>query len=82
MPCICYGAMSGKDAYDEFIRSEKGKETMEYLTKAAAILRKHRLPLETIHRCNDIEFRQMFVKAFLHMLVGCDEEGKPKAVKD
>lgn len=77
MPCICYGAMSGQDAYDEFIKSEKGKETLDHITKAASIIMSHSLPLEAIHNVNDIEFRQMFVKCFLHMMVGCDEEGKP-----
>lgn len=76
MPCICYGAMSGKDAYDEFISSEKGKECLDYIVKAASIIMAHELPLEAIHRVSQIEFRQMFVKCFLHMMVGCDEQGK------
>lgn len=79
MPCICYGAMSGKDAYDEFIRSEKGKETWDHLLKAAAIIMSHHLPDEAIHNVNNISFRTMFATAFLHMMVGCDEKSHPKA---
>ena len=26
MPCICYGATSGKEDYDGFLASEKGKK--------------------------------------------------------
>jgi len=79
MPCICYGAMSGQDAYDEFIKSEKGKEVLDHIIKAASIIMSHQLPREAIHNICDIEFRQMFVMCFLHMMVGCDEEMKPKA---
>ena len=82
MPCICYGAMSGQDAYDEFIQSDKGKEALGYIIKASSIIMAHNLPLEAIHNVNHIEFRQMFVKCFLHMMIGCDEEGKPKANED
>lgn len=71
MPCICYGAKSGKEEYDQFIASQKGQEVIEYLTKAASIIMSHRLDLEC--KVNHIEFRQMFVKCFLHMMVGCDE---------
>lgn len=78
MPCICYGAMSGEDAYDEFLKSESGKEAMGYIIKAASIIMCHNLPAEAIQYCSPIEFRQMFVKCFLHLMIGCDEESKPK----
>lgn len=76
MPCICYGAISGDEEFDTFLKSDKGKEVMELLTQASTIIKSHKISEE----CNfsDIEFRQMFVKCLLHMLVGCDEEGKPK----
>jgi hypothetical protein len=80
MPCICYGAISGKEEYDNFISSEKGKETMENLTKAASLIMSHKINKEC--DLNNIEFRQMFVKCFMHMMVGCDEQGKPKANQD
>ena len=79
MPCICYGAMSGQDAYDKFIQSEKGKEVMEHIIKAASIIMAHQIPLEAIDNINTIEFRQIFVKCFLHMMVGCDEQFTPKS---
>jgi hypothetical protein len=79
MPCICYGSLSGKDCYDEFLASDKGREALGHIIKAASIIMSHKLPDEGIHNVSDIEFRQMFVKCFLHMMVGCDEEGKPKA---
>lgn len=77
MPCICYGAISGKEEYDEFLSSEKGKETMSHIKKAASIIMAHRLSDEVID-ISTIEFRQMFVKCFLHIMVGCDENGHPK----
>jgi|HubBroStandDraft_2_1064218.scaffolds.fasta_scaffold1216496_2 hypothetical protein len=80
MPCICYGAVSGKEEYDNFLVSEKGKKTMDHLTKAASLIMSHNINVEC--DLNNIEFRQMFVKCFLHIMVGCDEEGKPKANTD
>lgn len=71
MPCICYGAKSGKEEYDGFLASAEGKETMEHLIKAASYIMAHKIDIEC--DLNNIEFRQMFVKCFLHMMVGCDE---------
>ncbi len=76
MPCICYGAISGDEEFDTFLKSEKGKEVMEHLIKASSIIMSHKIHIECDLR--DIEFRQMFVKCFLHMLIGCDEQGRPK----
>ena len=77
MPCICYGAVSGDEEFDTFLKSEKGQDVMEHLTNAATIIKSHKISEEYMMR--DIDFRQMFVKALLHMLVGCDENGKPVA---
>lgn len=77
MPCICYGATSGKEDYDRFIQSDKGKEVMQNLIKASSIIMSHKIDVEVIDM-NHIEFRQMFVKCFLHMMVGCDENHNPK----
>jgi len=77
MPCICYGATSGKEDYDDFLASDKGKEAMEHIRKAASIIMSHEMSREVIDM-SIIEFRQMFVKCFLHMMVGCDEIGLPK----
>ena len=82
MPCICYGAMSGEDAYDHFLKSDAGQTAMNNLKMAAILIKKYDLPLEAIHRTNDIEFRHIFVKAFMHMLIGCDEKGNPTANRD
>lgn len=79
MPCICYGAISGIEDYDAFLKSSEGLEVMEHLHKAAVLIKSHKLNPEVIDM-NTIEFRQMFVKAFLHMLVGCDEIGRPDLV--
>jgi hypothetical protein len=76
MPCICYGAMSGQDEYDEFIKSEKGQQTVEHIIKAASLIMSHNISQEVIQNINNFEFRQMFVKCFLHMMVGGDEEEK------
>lgn len=76
MPCICYGAKSGKEEYDDFISSDKGKEALEYIIKAASIIMSHNIDREC--DMNHIEFRQMFVKCFLHMMVGCDEKEMPE----
>lgn len=76
MPCICYGATSGIEDYDRFLKSAKGKEAMEHIIKAASIIMSHNLDPEVIDM-STIEFRQMFVKCFLHMMVGCDENGRP-----
>ena len=75
MPCICYGAVSGDEEFDTFLKSEKGQEVMNCLTQARDNIKSHRICEEC--SLNQIEFRQMFVKCFLHMLVGCDEILKP-----
>lgn len=77
MPCICYGAVSGQEEFDSFLQSEKGQETMRSITRAASLIMSHRISDECT--MNDIEFRQIFVKAFLHMMVGCDEKFRPVA---
>lgn len=74
MPCICYGAVSGDEEYDKFIKSEMGQEVMRNLKNAAALIKSADIHEE----CMPMEFRQMFVKALLHMLIGCDEQGRPK----
>lgn len=76
MPCICYGATSGKEDYDKFIESEDGKRVLDHITKAASIIMSHKIDLEVIDM-NAIEFRQIFVKLFLHLMVGCDEKINP-----
>lgn len=76
MPCICYGAISGYEEFDTFLKSNKGKEVMELLTQASTIIKSHRISIEG--DLSDMQFRQMFVKCLLHMLIGCDEEWKPK----
>ncbi len=78
MPCICYGATSGKEDYDRFIASEQGQFVMNNLRLVADVIKSHKIDLE-VEDMNDIEFRQMFVKCFLHMLIGCDEQGLPKS---
>ena len=78
MPCICYGATTGKEDYDSFIASEKGKKAMEHITKAASIIMSHKIPIEVVDM-SVIEFRQIFVKCFLHMMIGCDEHSKSSA---
>lgn len=75
MPCICYGHTSGKEDYDNFLASERGKEAMVHIIKAASIIMSHQLDPEVID-ISTFDFRKMFVKCFLHMMVGCDEEGK------
>lgn len=77
MPCICYGAVSGYEAFDEYLNSNEGKLTMLAIEGLADRIKRHKLPSECMPY-QEIEFRQMFVKAFLHMLVGCDEKGYPK----
>lgn len=74
MPCICYGDIIGDELFDSFLRSEAGQQVMDDLTHAAIIIIKHRIPAEC--KLNKIEFSKMFVKAFLHMLIGCDEYEK------
>jgi hypothetical protein len=73
--------MSGQDEYDEFLKSEEGKQVMFHITSAAALIKSHRISEEAKHNINNIEFRQMFVKCLLHMLVGCDENQRPKATE-
>ena len=73
MPCICYGATSGKEDYDGFLASEKGKKTMDHIIQAAALIMSHQIHPEVIDM-STIDFRQTFVKCFLHMMTGCDEK--------
>jgi hypothetical protein len=77
MPCICYGAVSGEEEFDKFLSSEKGKETMDHIIKAASLVMSHNI--SPACDLSNIEFRQMFVKCFLHMMIGCDERGKLKS---
>ena len=62
-----------KEEYDDFIESDKGKQTMEHIIKAASLIMSHNISDEAKHNVNNIEFRQMFVKCFLHIMIGCDE---------
>lgn len=78
MPCICYGATSGKEDYDKFLASDKGKEAMEHIIKAASIIMSHQQNLE-VEDWSVFDFRKMFVKCFSHMMMGCDEKGKLQA---
>jgi hypothetical protein len=75
MPCICYGYKSGKEEYDTFIESPAGYEVMKDLCKVASKIMSHEFVNDG--EMNIFEFRQMFVKCFLHMMVGCDENCKP-----
>lgn len=77
MPCFCYGAVTGEEAFDEFIKTQEGRQTLQAIQTAVQLIKEAKIPSECMpHQI--IEFRQMFVKGFLHMLVGCDEKGKPK----
>lgn len=76
MPCICYGAISGDEEFDTFLKSQKGKDVMDHLSRASLIIKSHKISIEC--GLHDVEFRQMFFKAFMHMLVGCDESGMPR----
>ena len=78
MPCICWGAISGEEEFDDFLKSEMGHIVMESLKMTAQLIKDHKFSTECTYDYQHMEFRQMFVKAFLHMLVGCDEEAKPK----
>jgi hypothetical protein len=78
MPCLCYGSISGDEELDAFVNSEKGQHVMQNLTHAASLIKEHNISIEC--DLNQIEFRQMFVKCFLHLLVGCDEQGRPRAL--
>lgn len=71
MPCICYGAKSDKHEVDEFMDSDKGKMMMEHLIIAASIIMAHKIDLEC--DMNNMQFREIFVSCFKHMLLGCDE---------
>jgi hypothetical protein len=70
-------AVSGDEEFDVFLKGKNGQAVMECLENAAKIIKAHRISDEC--DMSDIDFRQMFVKAFLHMLIGCDENFKPKA---
>lgn len=74
MPCICYGAISGQEEYDDFLTSDEGKQLLSDMKEIANRIKK--VPIH--EECFPIEFRQMWVKCLLHMLVGCDEHGRPK----
>lgn len=71
MPCICYGATSGKEDCDRFLASERGKEVMQYITRAAAVIMAHEINPE-VEDMSVTEFRRMFVKCFSHIMLGCD----------
>jgi hypothetical protein len=78
MPCSSFNAKSGQEYYDEFLETEKGKEALCHIIKAASIIMSHNLPAEA-KDWNIFAFRQVFVTCFLHMMFSCSEQGKPKA---
>jgi len=78
MPCFCYGAVTGQEAFDDFVKTENGKKTLQAIETVVVLIKTADLPSECMPY-QIIEFRQMFVKGFMHMLVGCDEKGRPKA---
>jgi len=73
MPCICWGALSGEQAYDAFLNTREGQDVMKHLKAAAFIIKNTDISYE----CKTVEFKKLFVTALHHMLVGCDEGGKP-----
>lgn len=66
-----------EEKYNKFIKSEEGHEIIKYLTKASDKIISNSLPCQSSDFTNCLEFRQMFVKCFLHMMIGCDEYGHP-----
>jgi hypothetical protein len=69
MPCLCYGAVSGKEEFDKWISSASGKRALDYLKMAAREVLSHKIDSE----CFDEEYKKAWIKAFDHMLNGCDE---------
>lgn len=70
MPCICYGAVSGREEFDNFIKSEEGKKTLELLKESAGKIKSFDLHPECFAR----EFHEVWIKCFVHLLEGCSEK--------
>lgn len=70
MPCICYGAVSGDEELDRFLKTPEGVDAMQCLLIAAALIKKHRVCAECFYQ----DFEKSFVKCFEHLLLGCPEK--------
>ncbi len=74
MPCICYGAVSGNEDLNRFMKTEIG-ETVMTMLKSSAMLIKH---FSVHEECYREDFYSAFILAFDHMLNGCNEKKREK----
>jgi|GEM_PF-4901741 hypothetical protein len=56
--------------FHNFILTPKGQEAMRSLAKAADLIKAHPVPMDSY----PLEFRQMFVKYLLNMLMGLSKK--------
>jgi hypothetical protein len=71
MPCICHGAMTSDEFLDGVVKSDQYRDIMELLGDAKTLI--ERIPMHPECGMTEIELKQEFVKAFLHILIGCDD---------
>lgn len=76
MPCICHGAVTGKEEFDKFIQSPQGVKALEMLRESAKLINVYPLALE----CYKENFQLVFFEAFYHMLNGCEESNRLRDV--
>jgi hypothetical protein len=70
MPCICYGAITGKEQFDEHLKSDEGKATLLALEEVSNRIKKVRIHQE----CMSHEWHAIWVEALMHYLCGCPEK--------
>lgn len=82
MPCICHGAISGKEMFDEEKRlnPENWNRILEHLKCASSLIRKTPINAE----CMDYNWLGIWKECFSHLLHDCPEKiipdpGEPPA---
>jgi len=72
MPCLCYGAISGKEEIDRIKKDDpaRWKEIRFALKNAAALIKYVKIDQE----CYEKDWMQAWEVAFNHMLHGCTEK--------
>ena len=73
MPCICYGAVLGKEEFDRHLETPAGQEVLIMLRIVANKIKDN---FEVDPECYIREFRKVWIEAFEHMLLDCPEHKK------
>lgn len=72
MPCICYGAVSGKEEFDRIKQTDPDRwnKIHKNLTEAALLVNQTRIHEE----CFRHAWQKIWLECFEHLLLGCPEK--------